>query len=253
MRIWCFTRNVKAYKDFDFFSKLYNRDNFSVIEPTQEVMEMMQLLFGTTTTIPFIGVAATPYGVGLNYDSLFRNINWLKDIFTPDTFMWELEVPEDCIIYLKVVADGYPYVTTNLLQYVRDCRNSGYVIQAILPYIKKEWVVSRWGRLEDKRYFSSRELSLYENMFPALRKSWCINLDEWNAYDAFGFDHNVYNATIKIQREFGSHGAPGYFTIEEVLACCDAETVVQIKAVEMSRGLLPEQRCHITLDQLFVP
>ena len=229
MRLWCFLNKVNWVNDFDPTGLLYNISDVSVIKPADMDIEMM-LMSRQLCNQPIMAVAAFPYGHGMGYDAILTNFHYIRGLCNLNVRMYELEVPENFIIGIRsedCIASPGVYMQ-ELRSIVRQFCGNGAAILAILPYLKKEWVVSEWKIWEDHGTVNVHPIALYDNLMPFMRKSFKIKLSMWLEYDTPAPAQGRDDMISKLRDLNGKPGVSMDDTISEALCDCNYDTRVRI-------------------------
>ena len=194
---------------------------------------------------------------------------WKFDLCSGRKYMYELEVPENFILNVKDAAewfctyaddmpDGLPNhkkldyrVVENEDQiftsnFKRHNRQADYDMEAVIPYIKKEWVVCyrEFKAIRRAEYCTHKVVThvLNEDKFPSWTETIYINGDAYmrvpkveNPKKESDFDTLGNDRMKELISKISMNGCPRYYTVREALDSCNSATCNKVlqRAQEM--------------------
>lgn len=168
-----------------------------------------------------------------------------------ESIMLELEVPEDNILVMRRSDDETSDVKYGYVDYVR---NAEEVVEAVIPYINRSWVVSIKTFHFYYRFngFEVRTEVLNDELGPA----WCetvylANDGEVYEKDDVGNLNKANGITLRaLVRKYGMQKPRDYYTISEVLEYCCSSTALEIIDKCNAAGVFKDAHSTTTVEQV---
>lgn len=232
MRLWTW-QSVQVVKDLQEGDVWYSDEYASRrLKPYDEQ-------YVENDKVPIYCFASIPYGNNKipSVVQLVKRTSMIcrfYDIDVEERILFELEVPEEEILRVSA-CDGDMVAITDKDKFLQSVRESDYIMEALIPYIKKEWIVmmacGKWSR--DGIVIKYTPVVMQPKLYPSFTKEiftagdmkprWSLNEKRYNEHSMMG-KTNVITDEEHYFKAVGMHGAPGYFTISEALDSCDGYT-----------------------------
>ena len=287
MRMWTICDAEAFYEQFNHDSIIYNKRQIFLRYITAFDNLFVKPDGQGNPLFPIRCMATTGYGIGLNVETYVKTfLGDLGYLANPCNLLIELEVPTNEILCIRpgyvdygstwwdnqngmwihsgyaqnvdqVIMKDYTSTLNKFDQIKNNANNACAQYDAVIPYIKEEWIVSvngwtqyTYGTVEIR---ATNPLIQRVHKFPA-----------WNGQILIGSDNNVYslimgeivpvegeNPAYELRMELGCHQAPNDFTIAEALSAGCRELVVGIDKCLDRFGVISDQLNSLTMGWLY--